>query len=158
MGTRRPVHPLLLESGYWNRRLEELERQPAALLTPRPDLCARGADVTEFRVQVHDSAFLAGLMAQPRQRAGSWPARVRSVESLDDLAIDRQWLAAGGLEVVFLSPPGRRLEDRVMDLVQVTRLIQRSEQRPSRLSFGLPGDEMGDEFLIIDHLVEKKFI
>lgn len=160
MGTRRSVHPLLLEPTYWRNRLQELgEQRPSLLLTPRPDLCKGGRDVVEFRVHAHDGQALRGLLARPTLRAGPWPARIRSVGPEDPFVVDRTWIEDGGAEFVFQEPTGRKLEDRVLDVVHISRMAFQTEG-VDRFNVSYPALDEGlepDEFRITEHLIAGKF-
>lgn len=160
MGSRRPVHPLLLEPTYWRSRLQELgEQRPSLLLTPRPDLCVGGRDVVEFRLRAHDGQAIWGLLARPTLRAGPWPARVRSVGPAALVEVDRAWVEAGGADVVFQELAGRRLEDRVLDVVHVSRMAMHTEG-VDREQLGYRSSESNaapDEFRIAEHLFANKY-
>jgi len=160
MGNRRPVHPLLLEPTYWRSRLQELgEQRPSLLLTPRPDLCVGGRDVVEFRLRAHDGQALWGLLTRPTLRAGPWPARVRSVGPADLVEVDRGWVEGGGADFVFQELAGRRLEDRVLDVVHVSRMAMHTDGIDrDRLSYQASrGSEAPDEFRIAEQLFDGKF-
>ncbi len=163
MGARRPIHPLLLEPSYWHRRLDAIGKDsPALLLTPRPDLCAGGREVLEFRIRAHDGERLWGLQARPTLRAGPWPARIRSVGPAELVDIDRRWIEEGGAEFVFQEPAGRRLEDRVLDVITIARAAGRApgiDRERIRLTGETPQSEQegrtSDELRIAEQLLRS---
>jgi len=160
MGTRRSVHPLLLEPTYWRSRLGELgEQRPSLLLTPRPELCGGGRDVVEFRIRTHDGEALWGLLARPTLRAGPWPARIRSVGPAALLTVNHRWVEDGGAEFVFQQAAGRKLEDRVLDVVHVSRMAFHTEGIDRfRVTYPPPCRGLDlDEFRIAEQLFDGKF-
>ena len=159
MGSRRPVHPLLLEPSYWRNRLQELgESGPSILTKPRPELCAGGRDVVEFQIRTHDGSSLRGLLVRPTLRAGPWPARVRSVAPSAPMTVDRPWVEGGGVELIFEETLGRKLEDRVLDVVHVSRLALHTEGvSGDGVSYPPPEEGAGlDEFRIAEQLFRTK--
>lgn len=159
MGSRRPVHPLLLEPSYWRTRLQELgELGPSFMTKPRPELCAGGRDVVEFQIRTHDGSSLWGLLVRPTLRAGPWPARVRSLTPSAPMDVDRAWVESGGVELIFEETPGRKLEDRVLDVVHVTRLALHTEGVDAH-GVRYPPPEQGtglDAFRIAEQLFRSK--
>ncbi len=161
MGTRRSIHPLLLEPTYWRTRLMKLgEQGPSTLTKPRPDLCAGGRDVVEFHLRTHDGGSLWGLLVRPTLRAGPWPARVRSVAPSNPMNVDRAWIEAGGAELIFEEQLGRKLEDRVLDVVHVSRLARQTEGiDQAGVSFPPPERGSGlDEYRIAEQLFISKLL
>ncbi|MCY2959206.1 MAG: hypothetical protein NTY35_03490 [Planctomycetota bacterium] len=147
------MHPLLLESGYWANRLRELRLSRVSLvLIPRPELSSNGIEVDEFRVRAHDGIRLWGLRA--RSRFGTSSARVRIVGPSDLPRIDSAAVLRGEAEFVFQEPAGRRLEDRVLDVLRVCHLA--GEVGPSGARVELvasPFRPAPDEFLIATQLL-----
>ena len=123
MRARKTVHPLLLEPAYWRSRLQQLEDEPSGVVwTPRPDLSGGGYEVTEFRIRAHDRVRLWGLFSRPTWQAQPWAATVRSVGPAVRPTTCPETAQAGTAEFIFQEPAGRRLSDRVMDVMQVCRL------------------------------------
>lgn len=123
MRARKTVHPLLLEPAYWRNRLQALDDEPCGVVwTPRPDLSEGGCEVTEFRIRAHDGVRLWGLFARPTWQSGPWPATVRSVGPAVRPTPCPGTTRAGTAEFLFQEPAGRRLTDRVMDVMQICRL------------------------------------
>ena len=148
------LHPLLLERGYWRNRLRELRLSRVSLvLIPRPELSGNGIEVDEFRVRAHDGIRIWGLRA--RSRFGHRSARVRIVGPSDLPKIDSAAVLRGEAEFVFQEPAGRRLEDRVLDVLRVCQIAGTNtdgSQRAVRLVAD-GGRAVRDEFLIASQLL-----
>lgn len=160
MGLRKAVHPLLLEPLYWRHRLQEAQSVGRSLLlTPRADLSGRGLEVAEFRIRSHDGLRLWGLMARSRWHADERPARIRQVEIGEVPEIDADTVRSGIAEFVYQVPPGRRLEDRVVDALRVCKMVGSMDGIDAgHVAFACPRDEREpDEFLIAQHLLDGKF-
>ena len=169
MRARKTVHPLLLEPAYWRNRLQQLEDEPTGVLwTPRPDLSGAGFQVTEFRIRGHDGARLWGLFSRPTWQAQPWPATVRSVGPAVRPTTCPETARSGSVEVIFQEPAGRRLSDRVMDVMQVCQLalntkgvdeVQVQHEHPSVLHRD-PGASHTvrntDELLIVQQLLSHR--
>lgn len=155
MGPERKatLHPLLLESGYWANRLRELRLSRVSLvLIPRPELSSNGIEVDEFRVRAHDGIRLWGLRA--RSRFGASSARVRIVGPSDLPRIDTAAVLRGEAEFVFQEPAGRRLEDRVLDVLRICHLASEVGTSGSRVELvPPPAGRAPDEFLIASQLL-----
>lgn len=155
MGTQRKgtLHPLLLESGYWTNRLRELRLSRVSLvLIPRPELSGNGIEVDEFRVRAHDGIRLWGLRA--RSRFGTHSARVRIVGPSDLPKIDSAAVLRGEAEFVFQEPAGRRLEDRVLDVLRVCHLAGEVGTTVGHVELVPPASGPApDEFLIASQLL-----
>jgi hypothetical protein len=155
---RRALHPLLLEREYWGNRLRELHlARPSVLLIPRPELSNAALEVDEFRVRTHDGIRLFGLRAQSRV-PGTATVRVRMLGPCDSPEIDRQALSGGGCEFVFQEVAGRRLEDRVMDVLRVCHLAAAQEGGSASAVRLVPevGASAPDEFLIASQLLAEE--
>ncbi|MBL8863694.1 MAG: hypothetical protein JNK02_17015 [Planctomycetes bacterium] len=150
---RGNLHPLLLESGYWRNRLRELRIARVSLvLIPRPELSTNGIQVDEFRVRAHDGIRIWGLRA--RSRFGTRSARVRVVGPSDLPRIDSAAVLRGEAEFVFQEPAGRRLEDRVLDVLRVCQLAGEVGASPSEVELVAPATGPApDEFLIASQLL-----
>jgi hypothetical protein len=153
---RRSLHPLLLERGYWRNRLQELKlTRSSVLLIPRPELSTPAIEVDEFRIRAHDGIRLYGLRAQNRLNVSGKSARIRMVGPCDLPEIDRELVADGATEFVFQEPAGRRLEDRVLDVLRVCQLASAdSHIDANRVRLFVPDPEQEpDEFLIASQLL-----
>ena len=128
-------------------------------IVPRPDLSGGDREVVEFRLRAHDGQRLWGLLARPGFHRGARPARIRVVGPSERPEIDVQILQQGEAELVFQEPPGRRLEDRVLDVVRVCQLAQGTEGVDGgRIRFhSVDENREPDEFLIAQQLLEFKF-
>lgn len=153
---KRTLHPLLFERSYWRNRLQELKlARQSVLLTPRPELSSAFVEVDEFRIRAHDGVRLYGLRAQSRIGGCTGPARVRLVGPSDLPAIDCQAIVSGQCEYVFQEPAGRKLEDRVLDVLRICQLAGETDAESKRgvcLSFD-EGDEP-DEFMIASRILD----
>lgn len=76
----------------------------------------------EFRVRSHDGEQLWGLFSRPAWHSEPWHAVVRSVGPAARPTIDCRLIQDGTAEFVFQEPAGRRLADRVVDVMQICRL------------------------------------
>lgn len=161
MRARHSVHPLLLEPTYWRNRLQGLSaKDNSPLIIPRADLSPAGTDVAEFRLKAHDGSRLSGLFARPAWHRGPWAARIRLLEPGEELQVDVDTVRTGCAEFVLRLPEGRRLEDRVLDVVRVCRLAHDTEG-VDRLQVGFTQAEdqkARDECLIAEQLLESRFV
>ncbi len=160
MRASKAVHPLLLEPTYWRTRLQGMEQVGRSLtFVPRPDLSGAGSEVVEFRLRAHDGTRLWGLLARPGWQEGQRPARIRMVGPSERPQIDRQAIERGDADLVFQEPPGRRLEDRVLDVVRICQLAQDTQGVDAgRIRFVSPrGRREPDEFLIAQQLLRFNF-
>ena len=155
--SKRTLHPLLLERGYWRNRLQVLKLgQPSVILTPRPELSSGAVEVSEFRIRTHDGIRLYGLRATNRLRHPTGPVRVRVVGPCDRPEIDRRAVEDGTPEFVFQEPAGRRLEDRVLDVLRVCQLAAESVSVDARRVRLVAPEQEPDEFLIASHLLAEE--
>ena len=116
---RKPLHPLLLDPDYWHNRVEELNlRQRSVLTIPRPDLSSPAIDVAEIRIRTHDGIRLWGMTGRCTLGTQDLPARVRMVCHDQTLEVDREAICDGFFDIVIQEPEGRRLEDRVLDVMR----------------------------------------
>jgi hypothetical protein len=149
--------PLLLEPGYWRRRLDQMKAAHGGLLIlPRPDLSSSLIDVVEWRLRAHDGSRLWGLRGSSPFHPKPNGALIRQVSSCDlpEICIDS--ITEGCLDFVWQVPAGRKLEDRVLDALRVWQVaVGYSGLCPEkvRLVAALPGEET-DEFMIASHLLE----
>lgn len=151
---RRSLHPLLLEPKYWRNRLRELKlARLSVLLFPRAELSTPAFEVDEFRIRAHDGVRLLGLRAQSRLGAGTKPARIRLVGPCDVLQIDRATLEDGSTEYILQELPGRRLEDRVLDVLRVCQMASANNGSDLRTVCLVSPEHEPDEFLIASQLL-----
>ena len=163
MRVRRAVHPLLLDPCYWRDRLRTLSSHTLGVVwTPRPDLSGRGKETMEFRVRGHDGEQLWGLFSRPAWHKGPLRAIVRPVGPAARPTIDSGLVQMGTAEFVLQEPPGRRLADRVVDLMHVCRLAMETA--------GIEGVEVqapvgetrspacSDDLLIAEQLLDRRIM
>ncbi|MDF1836576.1 MAG: hypothetical protein P1V35_01790 [Planctomycetota bacterium] len=93
--------------------------------SPRKDLSCGGRRVEEFRLRSHDGQMLWGLISYPTFFPGTRPCRIRAAGPADPLELDPEAHEVGRVEILYQSPAGRRLEDRVMDLLRVREQAKR---------------------------------
>ncbi|TDJ72261.1 MAG: hypothetical protein E2O39_07110 [Planctomycetota bacterium] len=129
------------------------------LILPRPDLSGRGRDIVEFRLRAHDGVRLWGLLARSEWHGGDRPAFIRVAGPTERPEIDPETLQEGSADFVFQSPAGRRLEDRVLDVVRVHQVALATQGiDPDRVTFAAPrGGREPDEFMIARQLIDGQF-
>jgi hypothetical protein len=154
---RRAPSPYLLDAKYWRERLTKMETvQRGLLLLPRPDLSTPLVDVVEWRLKAHDGLRLWGLRATSPFHPAAKGAMVREVPATELPEIDVDSVAEGQVDFVFQIPPGRRLEDRVLDLLRVYQVAVHSGVDPHQVQL-VPHDGANapDEFMIAIGLVRQ---
>ena len=92
------------------------------LIVPRPDLSTAAFEVQEIRFLAHDGIRLWGLMGWCPLFHEDQPAQLRLVGACDHASIDHQIVQHGCTEFVLQEPAGRRLEDRVLDVLRLCDL------------------------------------
>lgn len=155
---KRMLHPLLLERGYWRNRLQELRlARQSILLIPRPELSTALIEVDEFRIRAHDGLRLFGLRARCRLGASAGrTARVRIIGPSDLPEIDLSLIDCGEAEFVFQEPAGRKLEDRVLDVLRICHLASETDAAERcRVQLEASAGEEPDEFLIATQLLAE---
>ncbi|HUR27633.1 MAG TPA: hypothetical protein VM509_05555 [Planctomycetota bacterium] len=127
------------------------------LILPRPDLSSPLVDVVEWRLRAHDGVRLWGLRAgspfQP-QAKGAW---IRETHSYELPEICMEAVTDGCLDFVWQIPAGRRLEDRVLDVLRVWQVAVSYSGLPPenvKLVAAIPGQE-SDEFMIASRLLAQ---
>jgi hypothetical protein len=155
--SKRIPTSLLLDPCYWRTRLSKLESDPCGLmLIERPDLTNTAAEIVEWRLRAHDGVKLWGLRGSSRFHPEPTAATIREVEIGELPAVDLDAIAEGTLDFVFQIPAGRRLEDRVLDLVRIYQVVLQSGIDPERIRFSpRDPDHAQDEFVIAAGLVQR---
>lgn len=127
------------------------------LILPRPDLSSPLMDVVEWRMRAHDGARLWGLRGgcpfHPKP-SGAWIREVSSCD-LPEICVDS--IADGRLEFVWQVPAGRKLEDRVLDVLKVWQVaVAYSGLEPEQVELvtAVAGHE-SDEFMIASKLIAQ---
>ena len=155
MAPQRILHPLLMDQRYWRNRLQEQRlTRHGLMIVPRPDLCTAACEVKEVRFRAHDGLRLWGLVARCPLFHEDRPVRLRMIGPCDAPAIDRTCIEAGSIDLVLQVPAGRRLEDRVLDVLRMFEVIESLEGvDPSQVSLAnRPNGNRPDEFLIASEL------
>jgi len=111
--------------------------------------------VEEFRIRAHDGLRLTGLQGRRSLELTEARIRLRVVPAERIPEIDRQAVAGGVIEYVLQFPAGRRLEDRVLDVVRICELAAaRAGVEPCEVQLYSPsGVPDPDEFLIASELL-----
>ena len=149
----------LLEPTFWRPRLERLRATRRSLIfTPRPDLSSLLVEVDEWRLRAHDGERLWGLRARSSFHPDPFGATVRLVTAPARPEIDVAVVAEGQVEWVLQVAPGRRLEDRVLDLVRLREVAAELAEDPDGVRFAHPEDAMPDEVAICAGLRQKGII
>ncbi|MEM7516865.1 MAG: hypothetical protein AAF368_08075, partial [Planctomycetota bacterium] len=73
------------------------------------------------RMRAHDGLRIWGMLGRCRLAGETMPVRIRLVPPGHPLEIDREAIKDGSVEFVLQQPPGRRLEDRVLDVMRAFR-------------------------------------
>lgn len=154
---KRAPSPLLLDPAYWRSKLEQLQRTPACqALFPRPDLSSAAIEVVEWRLKAHDGVRLWGLRARSNFHPEPKGARIREVSAAELPRVDEASVAEGKVDFVLQTPAGRRLEDRVLDLVRVYQCALQAGVPPLEIRLAHDGGVgCPDEVLIATSLFES---
>lgn len=155
--SKRDPTSLLLDPCFWSARLSKLGLENRGLvLLPRGDLSGPLADVVEWRLRAHDGLRLWGLRASSHFHPEPKGASIREVATGELPEIDVASVAEGRVDFVFQVPAGRRLEDRVLDLLRVYQMALRDGLRPDSIVMVPDSDgHAPDEFLIARALIQK---
>ena len=157
---KRSISTFLLDPGYWQSRLTRMEEvQRGLVLIARPDLSSPLCDVVEWRLRAHDGTRIWGLRGTSPFHSATKGAAIREVASCDLPVVDTFQVAAGLVDFVFQVPAGRRLEDRVLDLVRVYQVALHGGLDPNDIRL-VPSAEEGcpDEFLIAGGLLQRGLV
>ena len=121
---------------------------------PRPDLSSPLVDVVEWRLRGHDNVRLAGLRGQSPFHPCPGGAWIRQVDPMGELEVSLDAISEGRVDFVFRVPPGRRLEDRVLDVLRVWQAARHGERLEDAVLF--QAKHFPD--LSFDVLTERKFL
>lgn len=155
MAPQRILHPLLMDRRYWRNRLREQQlTRHGLMIVPRPDLSSGACDVQEVRFRAHDGLRLWGLLARCPLFREPQPVRLRRIGPCEAPEIDRRCVEAGSVDWILQVPAGRRLEDRVLDVLRAYEVAESLEGvDPARISLATGDDgARPDEFLIASEL------
>jgi len=133
--------------------MQEVHR--GLIVCPRPDLTTPLVDAVEWRMKAHDGTRLRGLKGQSRFHERPRGARLRFVPSCELPDLDADTVAEGRLDVVFPMQVGRRLEDRVLDVLRVWQVTaSQADLDASEVALVAPPDsEDADAFMIAEQLI-----
>jgi hypothetical protein len=129
--------------------------QRGLLILPRPDLSSRQAEVVEWRLRAHDGYRIWGLRGQSPFHFAPKGAVIREVSWCDLPQVCQETITDGKVDFVFPVAPGRRLEDRVLDLLRVFQVAV-NYSRVELANVKLCGEEPGcepDEYMIVSRLI-----
>lgn len=157
---RRSPSRFLLEPDYWRERLAGLGSVSRGLLLfPRPDLSSPIVEVVEWSLRAHDGTRLWGLKGQsafhPEPR-GVW---LREFDSAEPPSVVLAPIYDGCIDFAMQVPAGRRLEDRVLDVLRAWQVAATTcgiETAAVRFVAPVQGEE-SDAFLIASQLLKKGF-
>ncbi len=110
-----------MDPDFWRPRLARLERTPRQLvLYPRPEDSRPGTELIEFRLQAHDGERLHALLARTAYGRNGDAVRLRPCDIVEVASLDWEAVNQGITDLIFGVPPGRRLEDRVLDVFRIS--------------------------------------
>ena len=118
-----PLRDLLLDPGYWRPRLHRLDSPAQLVRIPREDLGRPGIEVLELRLKAHDGVSLRALLARSAFHREGANVHLRTCCDFDTCALDFDAVERGTSDVVFPPPEGRRLEDRVLDVLRIAQTL-----------------------------------
>lgn len=150
----------LMDPEYWRPRLQRLSRVPRQLVVcPRPELSKPGIEVLELRLQAHDEQPIRALLGHSSYARRGDHVRLHPGASLERQDLDWASLEGGGTDVAVAFAPGRRLEDRVLDVLRVAEAVSSLESVESRqCRLGGSASDCEDEFLLARLLLERGWI
>ncbi len=130
-------------------------KRKSLLVVPRPDLSSSAIDVAEIRIRTHDGIRLWGMTGRCTLGTKNQPARIRMICHDQPLEVDRKAVCDGFCDIVIQEPVGRRLEDRVLDVMRACQTAADLEGvDPTKISFVFsPRDTQPDEVLIASSLM-----
>lgn len=154
---RQAPSPLLLDPDFWRQRLAAMDGvRTGLLILPRTDLSDPAAEVVEWRLRAHDGLRVWGLRGQSPFHPAPKGASVRSVESTELAEVDHEQIASGCIDFIYQVPPGRKLEDRVLDLLRVVQVVTAyCDLDPEQVQLPSESDEEPDEYMIARLLLRR---
>lgn len=151
----------LLDPGFWQPRLQRLAQVPRKLvIIPRPDLSRPGVEVLELRLQAHDRTAVRAILGRSAFARSGDEVRLRPALGRDPEELDWTALEQGRTDVALCLPPGRRLEDRVLDVLRVAQAacsLESVDCGRLRLGWGRPSD-CEDEFVLAGLIRDRGWI
>jgi hypothetical protein len=151
---------LLLDPEYWLPRLEKLAKEPRQLaIFPRPELSRPGIDVLELWLRAHDGVRLIALLARSAFVGSGLHVQLRSCSDLAQAVLDWRSVERGGSDLVYCYPPGRKLEDRVLDVVRIVEAACSMESVDcEKIEFHSAVASLPDEFAIVQFFRSRGWI
>lgn len=149
-----------LDPEYWLPRIEKLASEPRQLaIFPCPELSRPGIDVIELWLRAHDGERLTALLARSAFAGSGLRVQLRSCGDLAQAVIDWGSVERGGSDLVYCHPPGRKLEDRVLDVVRIVEAACSVESIDcEQITFHAAVGTLPDEFAIVQFFRSKGWI
>lgn len=152
-----PSQDPLFQRSWWEDRIQGLDQAASMIeLTPRPDLSTPERTVSEFHLRTHDGDHLFALLAQPTGAPKPVPARIRCCGPAEPPELDPRAAREGIAEILVQEVAGRRLEDRVLDMVSTFRVARRTPGLDGSRVMSAEGS-LPDELRIAQRLSDWKF-
>jgi hypothetical protein len=153
------LRKLLLDPEYWRPRLEHLSSVPRHLvILPMPELSRPGAEICQLNLRAHDGTQLLALLVRPAFCVSGAAVRLRKCSEGEAAEPDWNFVESGGTDLCFTFQSGRRLQDRVLDIVRLSRAACCMESvNCSSLTLG-EEEATQDEFLIARWLRNEGWI
>lgn len=152
------LHPAFVDPGYWNERLDALDAVPRQLLVfPRTELALPGGEASELWLRAHDRVRLRALFGRSGVAVPRGELALATVVDLHGQRLDWDQIADGRPQVILERQAGRRLEDRVLDLLRVLRAARDlAGLQELRIGLRVPQAERSrDEVLIVERLLAE---
>jgi hypothetical protein len=151
---------LLMDPEFWRPRISRLEREPRQLaIFPRHDLSRPGIEVIELRLRALDGARLTALLCRSAFAERGLVVHLRACTGLAGKTLDFPIVEAGGTDLIFEYPSGRRLEDRVLDVLRVMDAVCSIEGVDcSQVTFSPSDSCVQDEFAIVQFLRQEGWL
>ena len=152
------LHPAFTDSGFWGERLATLAETSRQLLVfPRAELALPGGEASEIWLRAHDRTRLRALFARSAVAVPRSELLVSLVDDLHGRRLDWDQIADGRPQCVLERQAGRRLEDRVLDLIRVIRAARDlAGMDDPRIGLRTPeADRARDEVLIVERLLAE---
>ena len=131
------------------------ERRSQLLILPRQELALPGGEASEIWLRAHDRVRLRALFARSVVLFPRPELHLELVSDLDRPRLDWDAIADGQPQLAVERIAGRRLEDRVLDLlrvIQAARELAELTEGPLSLQTG-PADDRRDEIMIVNRLL-----
>jgi hypothetical protein len=159
---RQPPLPYLVDRRFWQARMDRMDGvRRGLLILPRSDLSSPFVDVVEWRMRAHDGQRLWGLRALSPFHTDPKGVHLREVAATELPTVRLDTVVEGRAEFVLQVPAGRRLEDRVLDVLRVVQValstcrVDPEQIRLDPTDTGPEGERVPDEFLIVERLMRQ---